>query len=171
MSDARSFRETLAQSTLAHVAFGFLAMSAWAVFANRAHPLPQALLSGLVQGTISGLLTLCLKKFLEWFNAKLLERGSSDPHSANVSEQRADAGLTRLSRSEASASPRRETRGPAALILPPLVTATAILIILTTAHTLAGTPEIAATIAVPFTVSTSYAILYNLRLWRAAHGR
>jgi hypothetical protein len=55
--------------------------------------------------------------------------------------------------------------------LPPLITATAILAILTTAHTLAGTPEVLATIAVPFTVSTSYAILYNLRLWRAAHGR
>jgi hypothetical protein len=55
--------------------------------------------------------------------------------------------------------------------LPPLITATAIAAILVTAHTLAGTPEILATIAVPLTVSTSYAILYNLRLWRAAHGR
>ena len=54
-------------------------------------------------------------------------------------------------------------RDIAALIVPPLITATTILAILVTAHTLAGTPEIAATIAVPFTVSTSYAILYNLR--------
>ncbi len=133
MSETKSFREQMASNTLVHVAFGFLAMGAWAVFANRAHPLPQALLAGLVQGTISGLLTLVLKKFLEWFNARL--------------------------------------KGVPALVLPPLVTASAIATILTTAHTLAGTPEILATIAVPFTVSTTYAILYNLRLWRAANGR
>ncbi len=133
MSAFQSFRQWAAGSTIAHVAFGFLAMGAWAVFANRAHPLSVMLLAGLVQGTISGLLTLVLKKFLEWSNARL--------------------------------------RGWLALVLPPLITASSILLILTTAHTLAGTPEILATIAVPFTVSTSYAILYNLRLWRAAHGR
>jgi hypothetical protein len=133
MSAFKAAREWAAQSTLFHVGFGFVAMGAWAVFANRHHELPQALLAGLVQGTISGALTLVLKKFLEWFNAKL--------------------------------------KGAAALVLPPLITAASILAILTTAHTLAGTPEILATIAVPFTVSTSYAILYNLRLWRAAHGR
>jgi hypothetical protein len=42
----------------------------------------------------------------------------------------------------------------------------AVFAILVTAHALAGTPEIAATIAVPFTVSTSYAIIYNWGLWR-----
>jgi LytS/YehU family sensor histidine kinase len=133
MSALRAAREWMAGSTLAHVAFGFLAMGAWAVFANRNHPLPDALLAGLVQGTISGLLTLVLKKFLEWISARF-------------------AGL-------------------AALLLPPLVTASAIFVILVSGHTLAGTPEIAATIAVPFTVSTAYAILYNLRLWSEAHGR
>jgi hypothetical protein len=71
MSAFQSFRQWAAGSTVAHVAFGFLAMGAWAVFANRDHAIGQALLSGLVQGTISGLLTLGLKKFLEWFNAKL----------------------------------------------------------------------------------------------------
>ena len=133
MSEAKSFREQMASNTFVHVAFGFIAMGAWAVFANRHHPLEQALLAGLVQGTISGVLTLFLKKFLEWFNLRL--------------------------------------KGVTALVLPPLVTATAIATLLATAHTLAGTPEVLATIAVPFTVSTSYAILYNLRLWRAAHGR
>jgi hypothetical protein len=131
MTDAT--RTGWTSSTAVHVAFGFLLMGAWAVFANRNHPLPDALLAGLVQGTISGSLTLVLKKFLEWINARL-------------------AGL-------------------AALALPPLVTASAILLILVSAHTLAGTPEVAATIAVPFTVSTTYAILYNLGLWRDAHGR
>jgi hypothetical protein len=144
MSEAKSFREWAAQSTLAHVAFGFLAMGAWAVFANRHHPIEQALLAGLVQGTISGLLTLFLKKGLERMSAAFFRAAKAD---------------------------EGQGRNIAALIVPPLVTATAIMIILTTAHTLARTPEIGATIAVPFTVSTGYAILYNLRLWRAAHGR
>jgi len=128
MSAIKAAREWLATSTVAHVAFAFVAMGGWALFANRDHTLPQALLAGLVQGTISALLTLGLKKFLEWFNVKL--------------------------------------SGAAALIVPPLITAASILAILTTAHTVAGTPEIAATIAVPFTVSTSYAVIYNLGLWR-----
>ena len=142
MSEAKSFRGQMASNTFVHVAFGFLAMGAWAVFANRAHPLPQALLAGLVQGLISGTLTLFLKKSLERMSAMFFR-------------------------------PRNHEGGRdiAALIVPPLVTATAIAAVLTMAHTLAGTPEILATIAVPFTVSTSYAILYNLRLWRAAHGR
>lgn len=132
MSAFKAVREWMATSTLAHVGFAFFAMGGWALFANRDHPLSAALLAAFVQGTISALLTLCLKKFLEWFAAKL--------------------------------------SGPAALLLPPLITAGSILTILVTAHTLAGTPEIFATIAVPFTVSTTYAILYNLRLWRAANG-
>lgn len=117
-----------ATSTVAHVGFAFLAMGGWAVFANRDHALSQALLAGLVQGTISALLTLCLKKFLEWINARL--------------------------------------SGYVALVAPPLITAASILAILTSAHTLAGTPEVLATIAVPFTVSTSYACIYNWGLWR-----
>ncbi len=109
MSAFQSFRAWASSSTVAHVGFGFLAMGAWAVFANRAHPLPQALLAGFVQGLISGTLTLFLKKGLEWMNARL-------------------------------------ARG-AASIVPPLATAVAILAILIGVHTLAGTPEIAATIA------------------------
>ncbi|MEQ1818857.1 MAG: hypothetical protein ABL871_09620 [Terricaulis sp.] len=144
MSETKSFREQMASNTLVHVAFGFIAMGAWAVFANRAHPLPQALLAGLVQGTISGTLTLFLKKGLERMSAMFFRARQSD---------------------------EGQGRDIAALFLPPIVTATAIGTILFTAHTLAGTPEVLATIAVPFTVSTSYAVLYNLRLWRAAHGR
>ncbi|MBK8543928.1 MAG: hypothetical protein IPL62_10440 [Caulobacteraceae bacterium] len=144
MSEAKSFREQMASSTLVHVAFGFLAMGAWAVFANRAHPLPQALLAGLVQGTISGTLTLFLKKGLERMSAMFFKARQSD---------------------------EGQGRNVAALFIPPVITATAIATILFTAHTLAGTPEILATIAVPLTVSTSYAILYNLRLWKAAHDR
>ena len=137
MSEAKSFREQMASSTLVHVAFGFLAMGAWAVFANRAHPLPQALLAGLVQGTISGTLTLFLKKGLERMSAMFFKARQSD---------------------------EGQGRNVAALFIPPVITATAIATILFTAHTLAGTPEILAIIAVPLTVSTSYAILYNLQL-------
>ena len=111
-----------------HVGFAFVAMGAWAVFANRGHPIGAAMLAGLVQGSISAVLTLFLKKGLEWMNARF--------------------------------------KGLMALIVPPLITAATILFILLSIHTLAGTPEIWATIAVPFTVSTSYAILYNLGLWR-----
>jgi len=128
MSRFQSLRQWAATSTLAHVGFGFAAMGAWAMFANRAHSFEAMLLAGLVQGAVSGLLTLGLKKFLEWLNARL--------------------------------------PAAAALIVPPAVTASTIFAILVGAHTLAGTPALWATIAVPLTVSTSYAILYNLRLSR-----
>jgi hypothetical protein len=144
MSALKAAREWAASSTLAHVAFGFFAMGAWAWFANRHHPLDQALTAALVQGAISGALTLVLKKALEWMSAAFLRAPQSD---------------------------EGQGRAIAALIVPPIVTAASILAVLTAAHTAAGTPEIAATIAVPFSVSTSYAILYNLKLWRAAHGR
>lgn len=132
MQAVKQLWERAATRTPVHVGFAFLAMGGWAVFANRNHPIGEALLAGLVQGTVSGLLTLVLKKFLEWMN--------------------------------------RQWRGWAALVLPPLITASAIMAILQTAHRLAGTPEIWATIAVPFTVSTSYAIVYNWSLWKR-HGR
>ncbi len=133
MSAFQKLREAAAANTLVHVAFAFIVLGGWAVFANRHHSLPEMLIAGAVQGTISATLTLGLKKFLEWFAARM--------------------------------------KGWPALIAPPLITASTILAILWSAHTLAGTPEIAATIAVPFTVSTTYAILYNLRLWRQANGR
>jgi hypothetical protein len=144
MSALQSLRQWLATSTIAHVGFGFFAMGAWAVFANRDHALPQMLLAGLVQGAISGSLTLVLKKSLERMSTMFFRARQSD---------------------------EGQGRQIAALFVPPLITASAILAILVTAHTLAGTPEILATIAVPFTVSTSYAIIYNLGLWRRAHGR
>ncbi len=139
MSAFQSFRQWAAGSTVFHVAFGFVLMGGWAMFANRDHTLPEMLRAGLVQGLISGTLTLFLKKGLERMNAMFFRSPASD---------------------------EGQGRGMAALIAPPLITATMILLILTTAHTLAGTPEILATIAVPFTVSTSYAIIYNWGLWK-----
>ena len=38
--------------------------------------------------------------------------------------------------------------------------------LLTILHTIGATPEIAKTIAVPLSVATSYAALYNYSLWR-----
>ena len=53
-----------------------------------------------------------------------------------------------------------------ALVLPPLITASVILATLASVHRLIGTPEIAATIAVPWSVSTLYAIVYTAALAR-----
>lgn len=110
-----------------HMAGAFLAMGGWAVFANRAHPMPDPLLAGLVQGTISAVITLFLKRMIEAVSRRLT--------------------------------------GLAALLLPPLVAFSLSLGLLSLLHLLAGTPEIAATIAVPLIVSTSYAFLYSYALW------
>jgi hypothetical protein len=50
--------------------------------------------------------------------------------------------------------------------LPPLITASVTLVVLTAVHRLIGTPDIAATIAVPWSVSTLYAIVYAAGLAR-----
>ena len=107
-------------------------MGGWTLFANRAHG-GAAFVPALVQGTISGLITLGLKRVLEAFSARL--------------------------------------SGPLAYILPPLATAGTILVLLIGVHTLIHTPEILATIAVPWSVSTAYAILYTAALRRDPRGR
>jgi len=56
--------------------------------------------------------------------------------------------------------------GLTALLAPPPIAALASAGLLTTVHAIGGTPEIARTIAVPLTVSTSYAALYTYALWR-----
>jgi fructose-specific phosphotransferase system IIC component len=40
-------------------------MGGWAFFANRMHPMPRPLIAGLVQGVLSGCLTLYLKSAVE----------------------------------------------------------------------------------------------------------
>lgn len=60
----------------------------------------------------------------------------------------------------------RRLRGPAAYALPPAITAAVILAVLVAIHRLIGTPEIARTIAVPWSVSTLYAIVYSAALAR-----
>ena len=60
----------------------------------------------------------------------------------------------------------RRLTGPAAYLGPPLVTISVILAVLSAIHGLIGTPEIVATIAVPWSVSTLYAIVYAAVLAR-----
>ena len=57
--------------------------------------------------------------------------------------------------------------GTPGLILPPLLCASISITVLSLAHLAVGTPEIAATLALPVTVATSYAALYNYRLRHA----
>ncbi len=119
----------LMRSSVVHVGFAFLAMGSWAAFANRAHSLPAPLLAGLIQGTLSAIITLLLKRGIEYLASRF-------------------SGLT-------------------ALLAPPLIAGVVSASLLTLIHTIGGTPEIARTIAVPLTVATSYAALYNFSLWRS----
>ena len=59
----------LGRSSAVHIAFAFVAMGSWALFANRAYPLQRMLLAGLVQGALSGCLTLFLKRVVERLSA------------------------------------------------------------------------------------------------------
>lgn len=38
-----------------HMALAFVAMGGWAALANRAHPMPDPLIAGLVQGALSAM--------------------------------------------------------------------------------------------------------------------
>src|SRR3569833_615536 len=60
----------------------------------------------------------------------------------------------------------RRASGPTAYIAPPFISAATILTVLIVAHSLIGTPEMFATIAVPWSVSTLYAIVYAATLAR-----
>lgn len=59
----------------------------------------------------------------------------------------------------------RQFSGVAGLVIPPVAAFAISATLLTLLHAASGTPEIAATIAVPLTVSTSYAALYSWSLW------
>ena len=114
--------KALGRSTAVHVAFAFLAMGGWALIANLNKGLSHAGLAGLIQGTLSGLITLGLKRFLEAFSIRL--------------------------------------PGVWAIIVPPMVSCAVILAVLVTAHLLAGTPNVWATISLPYAVSSTYAWVY-----------
>jgi hypothetical protein len=57
--------------------------------------------------------------------------------------------------------------GIGALLVPPVVMCLVSASLLTLIHALSGTPEVLLTIALPLTVATSYAAIYNLSLWKA----
>ncbi|MDF1634143.1 hypothetical protein [Mycoplana sp. MJR14] len=60
----------------------------------------------------------------------------------------------------------RRFRGASALWAPPAIAIACSAMLLVAIHALAGTPEIAGTVALPLLVSSSYAALYNLALYR-----
>jgi len=114
------------RSTALHVTLGFIGMGAWAAFANRSHGEATMLLAFVLQGALSGGITILLKRWLEW-------------------------GARRFA-------------GTAGRLVPPIVSSLTIALVLSGAHALAGTPEILATIALPWCVSTLYAFLYSWSL-------
>lgn len=60
--------------------------------------------------------------------------------------------------------------GLPALVVPPLAAFFISAGLLSAIHAIAGTPEITATIAVPLTVATSYAAIFNYSLWARGRG-
>jgi hypothetical protein len=69
-----SILRRLASSAPVHLLFAFAAMGGWAFYSNRHVPMPQPLVSGLVQGMLSALLTLFLKSSIDFLNRRLPER-------------------------------------------------------------------------------------------------
>lgn len=61
----------LARSGAVHGTFAFVAMGAWAAFANRGHGFEAMALAFVIQGAISCVITLILKRSLEAMFARL----------------------------------------------------------------------------------------------------
>ena len=66
-----------AENSLVHMGIAFLAMGGWAAFANRAHPMPEPLVAGLVQGALSAAITLVLKRMVEALGRLFFELGGT----------------------------------------------------------------------------------------------
>ncbi|WP_282609298.1 hypothetical protein [Pelagibius sp. Alg239-R121] len=113
----------VAGHSVTHVLFAFVGMGSWAVFSNRAHPMPEPVVAGVVQGTLSACLTLTLKTIIDRLAARF--------------------------------------SGSKRLWLPPLIASSVSACVLLAIHKASGTPEILATISLPMTVATSYAVIYN----------
>ncbi|NRA31278.1 MAG: hypothetical protein HRU11_13565 [Parvularculaceae bacterium] len=115
-----------------HVAGAFIAMGSWAVFANRDAGMSAALIAGGVQGSLSALITLTLKRSLEALARRMNHQGFQ------------------------------------AFALPLILCLGTSFTVLVSSHVLAGTPNVAATIAVPFSVASTYATIYRFTLWKSA---
>lgn len=61
----------------------------------------------------------------------------------------------------------RRLEGLTALVVPPVLSCSIVLALLVGAHAIARTPEVWATIAVPYAVSSTYAVAYTASLWQA----
>lgn len=61
---------SIAGHSVTHVLFAFLGMGGWAVFSNRLHPMPEPVIAGAVQGTLSATLTLILKSIVDRLAAR-----------------------------------------------------------------------------------------------------
>lgn len=62
------------RSNMAHGAAGFVLMGSWAAFANRAYPWPEPALAFAVQGALTALITLLLKRAVETVIAQVPAR-------------------------------------------------------------------------------------------------
>ncbi len=111
-----------------HVAFAFVMMGCWALYANWGYEWPKPVKAALVQGALSGAITFGMKSLLDWL--------------------------------------RRKVSAKQGWWLPPLITLAGSLSVLVGAHIAFGTPEIVRTIAVPFSVATTYAVTYNFAMWK-----
>ncbi len=56
---------SLLQSKAVHGVGGFVLMGGWAIFANRAYPMPAPIIAGIVQGVLTALITIFLKSLIE----------------------------------------------------------------------------------------------------------
>jgi len=86
------------------------------------------------------------------------------PLQAGLIQGALSAGITLVLKRGIEALARRFA-GLTALLAPPVIAGLVSASLLTVIHTISGTPEIGRTIAVPLTVATSYAALYNFSLW------
>ena len=120
----------LAQNGLVHVLFAFGVMGSWAAYANWSHPMPGPLIAGVLQGALSGAITLALKRTLDFLRGRMARA--------------------------------------VGWWLPPLIALSISFCLLVTAHLIAGTPEVARTISLPFSVASLYALSYNFLMWRRA---
>ncbi len=130
----------LAGHRITHMTFGFALMGAWAWFANRTHPMPAPIIAGIVQGSLSAVLTLMFKAIMDWILPLLIRLPLLRVHTG------IGTGL--------------------AIAVP---TATVFLLsnaILRMAHGQAGTPEVGATIVVPIFAVSLYALVYSTIRWR-----
>lgn len=63
---AKDMIQKWGNSTFAHMLSSFILMGGWAFLANMSHPLPAPIYAGLLQGLLSAIITLGLKKAFEF---------------------------------------------------------------------------------------------------------